>query len=70
MIQITLNGKKIEVKAENELVLCKTCGKPVATVAQVDDMKQRFKFKKSIYNTCTDCKRKHYATSVAVEGHM
>ncbi len=55
---------------EHEMILCKTCGKPVATVAQVDYMKQRFNFEESIYYTCTDCKRKHYATRVAVEGHM
>lgn len=53
-----------------ELVLCKDCGEPVGTVAQMQYLKSKFNFEESIYTTCTTCKRKHYATRVAVEGHM
>lgn len=55
---------------EHELIMCDQCGKPVTTKAQAQYMMQRFNFEESLYHTCTDCKRKHYATRVAVEGHM
>ena len=55
---------------EHELHLCNECGAPIAARAHIDFLKKRFHFEESIFDTCTQCKRKHYASRVASEGHM
>ena len=66
------DGKRYFKKwnTEHELQLCSECGKPVATLKHIEYLKQRFNIEESIFNTCTQCKRKHYASRVALEGHM
>ena len=55
---------------EHELILCHKCEKPVTTKAHADYLRARYTIEDSIFNTCTECKRKHYASRVALEGHM
>jgi bidirectional [NiFe] hydrogenase diaphorase subunit len=55
---------------QHELILCEDCGAPVVTKAQKEYLQKRYNVEDSVYNTCTECKRKHYASRVAAEGHM
>lgn len=66
------DGKRVLKKwnTEHELQLCDICGAPVTTKAHIAYLKERFTIEESIFHTCTECKRKHYASRVAVEGHM
>jgi NAD-dependent dihydropyrimidine dehydrogenase PreA subunit len=57
-------------KVRRELVLCSECGGVVGTRAQLEQLRRRMPAEEAIFTRCVECRRKHYATRVAVEGHM
>lgn len=56
--------------AVHQLVRCRLCGKPVATVKHLAYLKQKLNLEEDLQTVCPACRRHFYAERVAVEGHM
>jgi predicted molibdopterin-dependent oxidoreductase YjgC len=56
--------------AVHQLVRCRICGKPVATVKHLQHLKETLNLEEDLQTVCPTCRRQFYAERVAVEGHM
>lgn len=56
--------------AVHQLVRCRLCGKPVATVKHLEYLNKKMNLETDLQSVCPTCRRNFYAERVAVEGHM
>ncbi len=56
--------------ATHQLVRCRLCGQPVATVKHLRYLQDKLNLDEGLQSVCPSCRRQFYAERVAVEGHM
>lgn len=56
--------------AVHQLVRCRLCGQPVATVKHLSYLREKLNLEADLQSLCPACRRSFYAERVAVEGHM
>jgi NADH dehydrogenase/NADH:ubiquinone oxidoreductase subunit G len=72
-IEVIDEGTKRELprwRAVHKLVLCRLCGKAVATEKHLAHLKRTFNLDADLQSVCPTCRRSFYAQQVVVERHM